>query len=126
MTPEKLKDLNRVTDALYQKEFAAIRDLITREGQLRSRLHQLDQQVNEGKATLQDQPMMQLIGADILWQAWESRTRRGLHTELAQVLALKSHAMDKVRYAFGRNQATETLLKNAENQRKMRRLNRQP
>ena len=46
-----------------------------------------------------------ITGTDVLWQGWESSTRRQLNTELARLRAQKLTALDALRAAFGRKQA---------------------
>ena len=64
---------------------------------------------------------MRALGADLLWQGWHSRTRRQLNIELAQVTARKLMAMDKVRKAFGRKHAVQTM---ADQERKRKKVDR--
>ena len=50
-----------------------------------------------------------VTGADVLWNGWESATRRQLNMELARLRAQKLSALEALRHAFGRKQAVVEL-----------------
>ncbi len=121
MKPEKLAALVRVTELRFQKEYDAVRALIEEEARLRGDLAKLDRQsMAVGSGGDADQAM-RTIGADILWQGWVARTRRDLNMQLARVLARKPHVMDRVRKAFGRQEATRHLWQAAVREQKRKR-----
>lgn len=111
MKPEKLDQTVQVTDALYLREHEAIKEILAQEAEIRGQLARLDAQVVQAAAKPQQTHSVRMVGADILWRGWESKTRRQLYTQLAQVQARKLGAMDKLRQAFGRKDAMEKLQK---------------
>ena len=121
MKPDKLADLARVTKLQYQIEYEKVRVVIQEEMRVRANLSRLDnRQSGAGRAETTDLTM-NIVGADVLWQGWVAQARRDLNLELAGILTRKPHAMDRVRSAFGRQQATEQLRKAAEKERLKRR-----
>lgn len=104
-----MHQMTRVSEALYLREHARIRPLLEAEARILARLARLDAQRDQMRATQGSQDAYLRIGADTLWQAWESRTRRALNTDLAQARARKLAAMDALRLAFGRRQAVADL-----------------
>lgn len=109
MRPDKLAQMSQVTEAVYLAEFRKIQPLLQEESRLRGALARLKEQAEtERKALATDMPM-QTIGADLLWQAWLVRSRKQLNIELSQVLARKSIVMDRIRHAFGRRNAVQTM-----------------
>ncbi|MBK0325736.1 hypothetical protein I5535_00370 [Rhodobacteraceae bacterium F11138] len=124
MKREKLGQMATVTEALYLDEFRKIQNILAEESRLRKELARLDEQSQAERNTTPDDLSMQSIGADLLWKAWLTRTRRQLNIELAQVMAKKLTAMGGVRKAFGRKNAVasmhETALKDAKSQARLR------
>jgi len=109
----KINQMAAATQALYLKEYRNIGTILVEEADLRAKLARLDARIDQNKAAEAENHMMRAIGADLLWQGWTTRTRRQLNIELAQILARKSAVMDRIRVAFGRQQAVE-FLRNAE------------
>lgn len=118
MTSEGLGRVAVATRAVYLRETARIRDILADETALRGRLARLDAAVIRSRQDLSVDTTMRCLGADILWQGWEARTRRQLNIELAQVRARKLAALDQVRRAFGRQQAVQAMLDAQTAQRK--------
>lgn len=118
MKTEKLRHMARVTEAAYLHEFQKVQGILAEEARLRQNLLQLDAQACENTKVIARDTSMKSVGADLLWQAWLSRTRRQLHIELAQVMAQKLTAMDRVRNAFGRNNAVSVMHEKVENDRR--------
>lgn len=109
MKQDKLAQMSQVTEAVYLAEFRKVQSLLQEEARLRGALAQLKEQAaTERKALATDMPM-QTIGADLLWQAWLVRSRKQLNIELSQVLAKKSIVMDRIRLAFGRRNAVQSM-----------------
>lgn len=113
MKHSKINQMAAATQALYLKEYRNIGTILVEEADLRAKLARLDARIDQNKAAEAENHMMRAIGADLLWQGWTTRTRRQLNIELAQILARKSAVMDRIRVAFGRQQAVE-FLRNAE------------
>ncbi len=111
MKPPTLYQTVQVTEALYLREHEAIKEILQQEAEIRAQLARLDAQVAQAAARPQQTHSVRMVGADILWRGWESKTRRQLHTQLAQVHARKLGAMEQLRKAFGRKDAMETLHK---------------
>ncbi len=109
---DKLKMLDQmvaVTEAQYLQEHAKVKPILDREAALRGQLSKLDAQILETRAQADGDHSMRALGADLLWQGWHARTKRELNMQLAQVIAQKLSAMDKLREAFGRKHAVETM-----------------
>ncbi|AZV80123.1 hypothetical protein EBB79_20995 [Parasedimentitalea marina] len=121
MKQKKLDQMAAVTQAQYLREHAKIKPILDAEADLRGKLAKLDAQMKETRQQGEQDHAMRALGADLLWQGWHSRTRRQLNIELAQVTARKLMAMDKVRKAFGRKHAVETM---ADQERKRKKLDR--
>lgn len=110
MRLDGIEQISAVMRALYEKEFQAIRSVLAEESDLRGKLRQLDEQIAGNRSTGANNHAMQAIGASFLWQGWTMRMRGQLNLELAQVMAKKLIAMDRVRVAFGRQQAVGMMI----------------
>lgn len=104
-----LEQMAAVTEAQYLKEHAKVKPILDREAALRGQLAKLDAQIKETRAQADGDHAMRALGADLMWQGWHTRTRRELNMQLAQITAQKLSAMDKLREAFGRKHAVETM-----------------
>ncbi len=113
MRPGKIDQLVEVLDVLFAREHQVISEIIARESILRNKLIRLDEQITQNRNACANNHLLQAVGAQLLWQGWTTRTHRQLNTELAQVMATKLAAMDRVRTAFGRQRAV-SLLQSAE------------
>ncbi|MEX0317842.1 MAG: hypothetical protein AB3N21_07810 [Ruegeria sp.] len=109
MKPTTLSRIKQVTEALYLDEYDRMRPVLQEEARLRGQLARLDAQMAQARHDGEHTPGFKPLGADILWQGWESRTRRALNTDLARVQAQKLTAMDRLRAAFGRKEALARL-----------------
>lgn len=109
MKQGKISQMSVATQTLFLREYRNIGSILVEEAEIRAKLTRLDARLAQNNGAEADNHMMRAIGADLLWQGWTSRTRRQLNIELAQVLARKSAVMDRVRVAFGRQQAVEFL-----------------
>jgi len=104
-----LAQMKAVTNAVYLREHAKVKPILDREAQLRGKLTMLKQQVEDSKALVNQSHEMRALGVDLQWQKWHTNARRDLNQDLAQVTAQKFRAMDKLRHAFGRKHAVETM-----------------
>lgn len=120
MSQDDLIQMTTVTETMFQREFGAIRGILKEEADLRQSLAQLDKHSQAAMIAQIQDCTMKAIGADILWQSWVSKTRRQLNIELAQIMARKIEAMAKVRKAFGRKEAVESLLSVANQERRQK------
>ncbi len=116
MKPERMADLVRITKLKFQIEYEAVKAVLEEEAHVRADLSRLDDQTAAANQRENSDHAMEIVGANILWQKWIARARRNLNIELASILARKPHAMERVRMAFGRHQATEELLRKSERQ----------
>ncbi|SFO14928.1 hypothetical protein SAMN04487859_11746 [Roseovarius lutimaris] len=108
---QRLSDLTKLTEALYQAETAKMQDLLLQEAKLRQDLADLE----EHRRANRDLPYTAMqgvrqIGADILWQGWVGRSKVDLQAELARVLARKGQMIGQLRRAFGKHQAATKML----------------
>lgn len=109
MKKQMLDRMSQAADALYLREYERIRVVMAEEARIAAQLARLDAQL----AGLRDRDAAdhdyRSVGADILWQAWETRTRRALNQSLARARAKRLSMMDGLRLAFGRKQAIAEL-----------------
>jgi len=124
MRLDRVSQMSEVMRALYDREFQAIAAILTRESELRGNLRRLDELIARNRETDANSHMLNTVGARLLWQGWTTRTRTQLNTELAQVMAKKLVAMDRIRIAFGRKRAVELMI-SADKDEKKRRITRQ-
>lgn len=113
MRQPDFSNLCAVTEAAFQREYQHLRPVLQREAQLRRQLALLDQQLAEVRHHTTGSDGYRVTGTDILWQSWESASRRQLNIELARTRAQKLNALEKLRTAFGRKQAVSELSKQA-------------
>ena len=114
MTRWDLGTLSSLTDALYQRELAQLREVLDEEARLRAALARLGEQARAAR----DQPETALaglreIGGDMVWQAWLVRQRAALQSELARILARKEEALPALRLAHGKQQAVRRTQRDA-------------
>lgn len=124
MSVKKLEDLQKVTGVLYLEEQAKISKLLAKEESIRSALGRLDEQRKSGLDSGMGDDAMKMIGADLLWNAWQHSTRQRLNMELAQIRGQKLQLMGRVRLAFGRDQAIRKLVDEKKNDRVMQKRKR--
>ncbi|NOE27925.1 hypothetical protein [Ruegeria sp. HKCCD6157] len=111
MTHTQLPDLEKVTNAAFQKQFQALRPILEAEARIKQQLARLDGQLRQARQDSTKVEGYQVSGTDVLWNSWESATRRQLNLQLARTRAQKLAGMEALRTAFGRKQAVETLRK---------------
>ncbi len=104
-----LAQMRAVTNAVYLREHAKVKPILDREARLRGKLTMLKEQVEQSRALVDESHEMKALGVDLNWQRWHTNARRDINTELAQITAQKLRAMDKLRQAFGRKHAVETM-----------------
>ena len=109
--------LCELTDALYQRELAQLRELLDQETRLRAALAQLAEQARAAGA----QPEAALaglreIGGDMVWQAWLGRQRTALQAQLARLLSRKERVLPALRVAHGKQQAAIAMQRDAQAQ----------
>ncbi|MEY8841722.1 hypothetical protein AB9K41_22060 [Cribrihabitans sp. XS_ASV171] len=101
--------LATICEAAYLAEHEKIRSVLEEEARLRGSLARLDRQAAETRAAQDRAEGYRTLGADLLWQGWEARTRAELNTDLARARARRLVAMDGLRTAFGRKEAVAEL-----------------
>ena len=121
MKQKMLDQMAAVTEAQYLIEHIKIKPILAQEAALRGKLAKLDAQIKESREQAANDDAMRMLGADILWRGWHSRSRRQLNIELAQITAQKLTVMDQVRKAFGKKYAVQTM---ADDERKRTKLAR--
>ncbi|MDK3071695.1 hypothetical protein QO034_01105 [Sedimentitalea sp. JM2-8] len=109
MKQDKLGQMADVTHAVYLNEFQKVRGILEEESRLRQQLARVKDQSRQGREDMKEDVSMRSVGADLLWQAWLTRTQRQLNIELSQVMARKLTAMGRVRRAFGRQNAVAAM-----------------
>ncbi|WP_425046900.1 hypothetical protein [Primorskyibacter sp. S87] len=119
MNNGKLKQLAQVTHALYLQEKNTTKPVLAKAAKIRGHLSHLDQLEKNAAPQLGD-IRMRAVGADMVWRAWEGKTRRQLNVEMAQAHAHTLIAMTSLRAAFGRDQAIQMTLKAHSSKQKQR------
>lgn len=115
MKLHKLKQIKQVADAIFWKQQSGISEILSRESEIRQNLRRLDELDDEARFTLNESgETFRQLGADLLWQARQSKMRRDLNTNLAGVMAQKLARLDDVTVAFGRQQAINSLIRKEE------------
>lgn len=109
MKQDKLSQMAEVTHAVYLNEFQKVQGILEEESRLREQLSRVRDQSRQGREDMKENLSMQSVGADLLWQAWLTRTQRQLNIELSQVMARKLTSMGRVRQAFGRQNAVAAM-----------------
>lgn len=106
----QLEQLRIVAEAKYDLQRKEFEKVLLEEAALRlelNRLAQLDKPNSSGNGDLVG---VRVIGADVLWQGWLSRSNTTLNMKLARVLARKALEQDRVRVAFGKLVALSALV----------------
>lgn len=109
---QRIRSLTKVAGVAFRAAQSDMAKLLRRGEDLRRNLTQLtDRKATFARAQKRlDDPAI-VAGADIRWHHWVDQRRATINTELAQVLAQKENARAKLRKAFGRDQATNALLR---------------
>ncbi|RBW61185.1 hypothetical protein [Ruegeria sp. A3M17] len=111
MKRKQLQDLAKVTEASFQREYQSLRPVLEAEAQVQQQLARLDAQVQQTRQKTASAEGYRVTGTDVLWNGWESATRRQLNMQLARLRAQKLTALVNLRVAFGRKQAVSNLYK---------------
>ena len=109
MKQASFSELEKITEAAFQKEYNALRPLLEAEARVQQQLARLDMQVSEARENSASTDGYLVTGTDILWNGWEASSRRRLNLELARLRAQKLSAMQNLRTAFGRKEAVANL-----------------
>ncbi|MBO9448041.1 hypothetical protein [Ruegeria sp. R14_0] len=109
MKRKQLQDLQKVTEAAFQREYQSLRPVLEAEAQLQNQLARLDAQLARTRQEAASTEGYRVTGTDVLWNGWESATRRQLNMQLAGLRAQKLAALSELRVAFGRKQAVAKL-----------------
>ncbi|MEL6839622.1 MAG: hypothetical protein AAFP85_10040 [Pseudomonadota bacterium] len=111
---ERLEGLTQIAGLAFRAAQAEMATLARREADLRRNLAQL----TESKSTLarsarrSDEAAL-IAGADMRWHQWVDQRRATINAELAQVFALMENCREKLRQAYGKDQAAEALFEHA-------------
>ena len=109
MKRKSMAQLQDVTKAVFQKEHQALRPVLEAEARIQHQLSRLDAQVQQSRQDMAEAEGYRITGTDVLWNGWESTTRRQLNMELARARAQKLAALDALKGAFGRKEAITSL-----------------
>ncbi len=109
MRKAPLDALSAICEAAYLAEHEKIRAVLEEEARLRGALARLDRQAAETRGAQDRTQGYRMLGADLLWQGWEARTRMTINSDLARARARRLVALDGVRHAFGRKEAVADL-----------------
>ncbi len=109
---DRLDKLGELSGLQFRAAQAEMATLLRREERLRQNLTQLTRsKQSQARAPRAPDDAALVAGADIRWHQWVDQRRSTINGELAQVLALKDSCMQKLRTAFGRDQAVTGLQK---------------
>lgn len=106
---QKLTQLARVTDAVFQGHMAGLQRLAAEETLLRQTLAALEDARKSNMQVDETCREMRALGADLLWEAWIVRQRTALNMRLANLLVQKEVMRSEMRSAFGRAQVAQAL-----------------
>ncbi|WP_299082280.1 hypothetical protein [uncultured Ruegeria sp.] len=109
MKYSKLSDLRSVTEAVFQKQFQTLRPLLEAEATIQRQLASLGAQVSQARRDGPQAEGYTITGAEMLWQGWESSTRRQLNLDLARLRAQQREQLNALKAAFGRKEAVSSL-----------------
>lgn len=105
MKVNQLKQLIAVTETALAAAQASMARMQLLEADLRQQLIELKgtnaMGLSESAATR--------AGADVRWNRWVDKRREDINTELARTLAEKESVREKLRIAFGKDQAVRKL-----------------
>lgn len=118
MKRKQLTDLEKVTDAVFQREYQSLRPVLEAEARVQHQLARLDAQVQQSRQEIELAEGYQVTGTDVLWNGWESATRRRLNIQLSGLRAQKLAALESLRIAFGRKQAVAKLAEKSSSARR--------
>lgn len=104
-------ELSTLLNVRYDREVAAVKNILAEETMLRQRLAELAEHEKSAQAELANDPSLRSVGADSLWQSWLGRNRSDLNMRLARTLALKHDAQARLSLAFGRKLVAEELVR---------------
>ncbi|WP_254443641.1 hypothetical protein [Ruegeria atlantica] len=121
MKQRELSELGKIAEAAFQKEYNDLRPLIEAEARVQQQLIRLDSQAKQSRLDSASAEGYRVTGTDVLWNGWESATRRQLNMDLARLRAQKLSAIEALGTAFGRKQALLNL-SNARNEARKRAL----
>lgn len=122
--PDDLLTIFSIVQSQYLAEQHKMRSILEAEAALRSRLSQLDTVSVHAARDLSTAQTMHQIGADVLWRAWQDKTRRQLNQDLARILAQKLPKQAALKKAFGRKMAVQEMLDQQEKDRKKAKVRR--
>ena len=105
MTPGRLKDLRRVTQAVAQARQSEMARLRREETRLRLRLAEIEADRARSLASLDPEEPATRSGAVMLWQGWVDGKRAGLNGDLAILRARMIAARQVLSEAHGRDRA---------------------
>lgn len=127
MTDEatRFEGLAALSGLTFRAAQARMAKLLAREADLRRNLAQLTESRSaQARASRAPNEAALVAGADIRWHHWVDQRRAIINTELAQVLALQDNCRVALKQAFGRDQAAQTLLRNAAQSEKVKKQRR--
>lgn len=109
---DKLDRLGALSGLQFRAAQSEMAALLRREARLRQNLAQLTESKHaHARAKRAPDDAALVAGADIRWQQWVDQRRATINGELAQVLVLKDGCLQRLRIAFGRDQAVAGLQK---------------
>lgn len=109
-----LRNIVSIVEVQYQEQQKAFGKLVAREATLRKLLDRLREDERSARLQAFDNLHLHGLGIEIAHQAWIDRQKTELNLELARVLAVKEHHLDRVKHAFGKVLAAREVLKTHE------------
>lgn len=105
-----LKDLQRITEAKYQRAQATMQMVQMEEARLRGLLAELTEKEKTGRDAMASDSALQRTGGDVNWMRWVAHSRRVLNMQLANVLVRKDAAFRALQAEFGKADVMERLV----------------
>lgn len=107
-----------VSTLKYDQQRQTFAKVVAEENRLRDELARINALDHSGRAQTAGLSEMKVIGADLMWQGWLTRSKTELNMQLACVLAIKAQEQTKVRQAFGKVSALKELFETEETKRR--------
>lgn len=107
MSDSPVKDLMKIAEAIYLREYEGVRKILEQESRILTRIQELEQQSRSVLEQDPGQSRYKNIGAEVQWKAWENRERRNLSIQLAQIRVRKEQQLAGYRIATARKSALE-------------------
>lgn len=105
----QISHLKHIAQISYDKVHKTYQMTVQEEQRLRQELERLSELAQTSATRVDDRVAMQLLGADVQWQAWIGRAKTATNLQLARVLAKKATQQEILRVSFGKKSALQEI-----------------